>query len=94
MDASRPTTPRTGEDPRGVPLSYANAEAIDGLERALELSLAFRGDAIGEINEVLEDHPDFIMGWLFKACWLTQAMETQIYGIMVDAVREAESAKR
>ena len=90
MDASRPTTPRTGEDPRGVPLSYANAEAIDGLERSLELSLAFRGDAIGEIDKVLDDHPDFIMGWLFKACWLTQAMETRIYGIMVDAVREAE----
>lgn len=30
------------------------------------------------------------MGWLFKACWFTQATETRIYGIMVDAVREAE----
>ena len=66
MDASRPHRPRTGEDPRGVPLSYAHPDAIEGLERAIELSLSFRGDAIAEIDKVLEDHPDFAMGRLFK----------------------------
>ena len=90
MDASSPARPRSGEDARGVPLSYANQDAIDGFERALELSLSFRGDAIAEIDKVLEDHPDFIMGWLFKVSWLTQAMETRIYPLMVEATREAE----
>lgn len=80
----------TACDVRGVPISYASAEAIDGLERAIEISLAFRGDAIAEIDAVLAEHPDFVMGWLFKAGWLTQAMETRIYGDMVDALGQAE----
>lgn len=77
-------------DVRGVPVSYPSADAIDGLERAIEISLAFRGDAIAEIDAVLAEHPDFIMGWLFKAGWLTQSMETRIYGDMVAALNEAE----
>ena len=77
-------------DSRGVPVSYPHQDAIDGLERAIEISLAFRGDAIAEIDQVLETHPDFVMGWLFKAGWLTQAMETRIYPDMVHAVEEAE----
>lgn len=91
MDGSeRRGAPRAATDPRGVPVSYANADAIDGLERALEMSLAFRGDAIAEIDAVLAAHPDFVMGWLFKAGWLTQAMETRIYAEMVAALGEAE----
>ena len=82
--------PGGGRDVRGVPISCTNAQAIDGLERAIEISLAFRGDAIAEIDTVLSAHPDFIMGWLFKAGWLTQAMETRIYADMVAAVGEAE----
>ena len=82
---------RTGfADCRGVPISYKDTKAIDGLERAIEMSLSFRGDAIAEIDAVLAEHPDFIMGWLFKAGWLTQSMETRIYQLMVDALAEAE----
>ena len=91
MDGSEPTAPKSGHDPRGVPVSYASQDAIDGLELAIEASLAFRGDAIAIIDGVLDEHPDFAMGWLFKACWLTQAMETRIYDLMVEAVREAEA---
>ncbi|MEO1610872.1 MAG: tetratricopeptide repeat protein [Pseudomonadota bacterium] len=90
MDGFNSKAPRAGKDPRGVPVSYADQDAIEGLERAIEMSLSFRGDAIAEIDKVLENHPDFVMGWLFKAGWLTQAMETRIYGDMVAAVREAE----
>ena len=78
------------KDIRGVPVSYRSADAIEGLEEALEMALAFRGDAIAKIDQVLEEHPDFIMGWLFKAGWLTQAMETRIYDEMVQAAKEAE----
>ena len=77
-------------DPRGVPISYSNADAIEGLELAIETSLSFRGDACAVIDAVLLEHPDFIMGWLFKAGWLTQAMETRIYPDMVAALGEAE----
>ena len=81
---------RAAFDIRGVPVSYHYQDAIDGLEEAIEISLAFRGDAIARIDRVLEEHPDFIMGWLFKAAWLTQAMETRIYSDMVHAYKEAE----
>lgn len=91
MDGFSPSsTPRSAQDPRGVPVSYAHPDAIEGLERAIEASLAFRGDAVGIIDDTLKAHPDFIMGWLFKAAWLTQAMETRIYDEMVEALREAE----
>lgn len=91
MDGSSPPGPKPGADIRGAPLSYAHPDAVEGLERALEMTLAFRGDAVAAIDRVLADHPDFVMGWLFKAGWLTQAMETRIYGEMVAALREAEA---
>lgn len=78
-------------DCRGVPVSYRDRAAIEGLERAHECALAFRGDAIAEIDRVLAEHPGFVMGHLFKAGWLSQAMETRIYGSMVAAVEAAEA---
>ncbi len=53
------------------------------------MSLLFRGDAIAQIDTVLKEHPYFVMGWLFKAGWLTQSMETRIYDTMVSAMEEA-----
>ena len=91
MGTSRPNSPpEVRHDVRGIPVSHTSADAIDGLERAIEISLTFRGDAIAEIDAVLAGHPDFVMGWLFKAGWLTQSMETRIYGEMVAALDQAE----
>lgn len=81
----------TGRDFRGVPVSYDNAEAIAALEAAHEDTLAFQGDAIGKIEAVLKEHPSFVMAHCFKAAWLTQAMETRIYGEMVRSVEAAEA---
>ena len=78
-----------GVDCRGVPISYGDRGAIEGLERAMLCALSFRGDAIAEIDAVLEEHPQFVMGHLFKAGWLTQAMETRIYDDMVSALNNA-----
>jgi len=78
MGTSRPGSPSEfRHDVRGIPVSHTNAEAIDGLERAIEISLAFRGDAIAGIDAVLAEHPDFIMGWLFKAGWLTRRLRVR-----------------
>jgi tetratricopeptide (TPR) repeat protein len=78
-------------DCRGVPVSQADADAIEGLERAHRCALTFRGDAIAEIDATLAEYPDFVMGHLFKAAWLTQAMETRIYPQMVAAVEAART---
>ncbi len=78
-------------DCRGLPLSVAEHSAIDGLERAHECSLTFTGDAVAEIDAVLADHPNFVMGHCFKAAMLTQAMETRIYDEMVASLKAAEA---
>ncbi len=83
-------TNTSGMDCRGVPISYPNSAAIEALEKAHEATLAFCGDAIADIDEVLANHPNFIAAHLFKAAWLTQAMETRIYDDMVRAVEAAE----
>ena len=89
---SKYTLKKTGKavlDCRGTPVSYPDREAIVGLEKAHESALAFRGDPIAEIDVVIADHPDFVMAHLFKAAWLTQAMETRVYDDMVQAVNAA-----
>ncbi|MGB7262936.1 MAG: tetratricopeptide repeat protein [Albidovulum sp.] len=78
------------KDVRGVPVSYQDMQAIEGLERAVIMSLSFRGDAIAVIDKVLTEHPGFTMGWLFRAGWLTQSMETRMYPMMVEALAQAE----
>ncbi len=80
-------------DCRGIPVSIGNRAAIDALEAAHEESLGFHGDPVASIDKVLADHPDFVMGHVFKAAMLTQAMETRIYGTMVAALEAAEALK-
>jgi hypothetical protein len=93
MKANGTSKPANGgsTDCRGVPVSYGHRGAIEGMEQAHECALSFRGDAIATIDQVLEEHPRFIMGHLFKAGWLTQAMETRVYDDMVAAVAAAEA---
>lgn len=83
-------SPQSAKDIRGVPVSYTDANAIDALERAIEMSLSFRGDAIATIDAALAEHPRFIMGWLFKAGWLTQSMETRVYPQFIEAMSRAD----
>ncbi len=78
-------------DCRGVPVSCDDPALIEALDRCHDDSLAFRGDPVAGIDEVLRDHPDFIMGHCFKAGMLTQAMETRIYDDMVASVEAAEA---
>jgi tetratricopeptide (TPR) repeat protein len=78
-------------DSRDLAVSTADADLVAGLEKAHELFLTYSGDPIGEIEEVLDGAPDFVMGHIFKAALLTQAMETRIYGDMVNALESAEA---
>jgi len=77
-------------DSRGVPVSCTDGELIVALDRAQEQSLAFFGDAVAGVNEVLDADPDFVMGHCFKAGMLTQTMETRIYNEMLASVEAAE----
>ncbi len=78
-------------DCRGVPLSTDDRDAVTRLEAAHEDSLNFVGNPVAAIDEVLAEHPDFVMGHCFKAGMLTQAMETRIYDDMLASVAAAEA---
>ncbi len=84
---------RVIQDARSVPLTGAGAGAVEGFEAALECALSYRGDATAVIDRTLAEEPDFAMGWLFRAGWLTQAMETRVYDEMVRSVRNAQRLK-
>lgn len=78
-------------DCRGIEVSNATQDMVDALDICHMQSLNFRGDPVGGITEVLNEHPDFVMGHCFKAGMLTQAMETRIYDEMVASVEAAEA---
>ncbi len=80
-------------DCRGVPTSCDDAALIAKLDACHEASLAFTGDPVAEIDALLAEHPDFVMGHCFKAGMLTQSMETRIYGDMVASVHRAAALK-
>ena len=81
----------TVTDRRGLKLSNATPACAEALDAALDDALAFRGDPIARIDAVLAGHPDFVMGHVFRAGLLTQAMETRIYRTMVDSLEKAEA---
>jgi len=55
------------EDARGVRFSGSHADALDHFERALDDTLAFRGDPIGHAEAALAADPDLVAAELLKA---------------------------
>jgi tetratricopeptide (TPR) repeat protein len=78
-------------DCRGVPVTCADPKLIETLDRIHEDSLAFAGDPVADIDDLLAEHPDFVLGHCFKAGLLTQSMEVRIYDDMVASVEAAEA---
>lgn len=81
----------TVTDRRGLKLSNATADCALALDEALDEALAFHGDPMARIEAALAANPGFVMGHVFRAGMLTQAMETRIYGTMVASVEAAEA---
>jgi len=86
----KPPKTNTLRDCRGVPVSYADREAIDALENAHESYLAFRGNPLEEVNRVIEQHPRFMLAHLFKAAYLTQVMESRVREELIGSVAAAQ----
>lgn len=62
-------------DIRGVPVSYGDTDALAGFERALLAFQCYVGDPMAELKTVLSEHPDFMLGHLFKAFALYSSSE-------------------
>ncbi len=54
-------------DSSGVPVSSTNRQSIDGLDRAFGLFQGYFSDPLAEIDAVLAEYPDFVMGHCFRA---------------------------
>ncbi|MCR9276479.1 MAG: tetratricopeptide repeat protein [Pseudomonadaceae bacterium] len=65
----------TSIDIRGVPVSYGDADALAGFERALLAFQCYVGDPMAELKSVLSEHPDFLLAHLFKAFALYSSSE-------------------
>jgi len=78
-------------DCRGIPVSYKSDQAIEALENVHELYLAFRGDPLAEIEQIIEQHPNFILAHLFKAAYLTQVLESRVHDDLHGAVSKVEA---
>ncbi|UUX52082.1 tetratricopeptide repeat protein [Nisaea acidiphila] len=81
----------TIRDSRDLAVSNADNAIVSALEKAHDLFLTYSGDPLGEIQEVLDGAPDFVMGLIFKAALLTQAMETRVYPDMLRTLEKAEA---
>jgi hypothetical protein len=54
-------------DVRGLPVSHTAAPVLAAFENALLEYQTFRGDPIATIDGALAEHPDFVLGHLFRA---------------------------
>src|SRR5687768_17109263 len=58
---------RSAVDARGIPVSCADARALDLYERALLQYQSYVGDPVATIDEALRHAPDFALGHVFRA---------------------------
>src|SRR3990172_6507174 len=65
--ANRGSTIMTLNDLRGAPVSTTNRASLDGLELAYGLFQGYFNDPMAEIDAVLANDPDFMMGHAFRA---------------------------
>jgi tetratricopeptide (TPR) repeat protein len=78
------------DDPRGVPVSCANAKALALYETALGQYQSYVGDPIATVDGALAEAPDFALGHLFRATVLMTFTEQQYAAQAGGSVEAAE----
>ena len=78
-------------DVRGVPVSGADDAALASYEEALLSYQTYVGDPIATIDAVLSEHPDFVLGQLFRAGVLMTAGERRVVPEAERSLRSAEA---
>lgn len=73
-------------DFRDVPTSAASQAAIGGYEGALKLLAGFYLDPLAAIDATLAEHPDFVMGHIFRGALFVTAMEKAVAPMLADTV--------
>lgn len=81
-------------DARGLELTTWRAGSVDGYERALELFNGYYADPLAEIDRVLAEHPEFLMGHALRAGLLLTSTERRALGELGRSVDLAEGLAR
>src|SRR5262245_32103825 len=78
-------------DIRGMPVSCSDSTPLEGFERALRSYQNYVGDPIATIDTVLAEHPDFVLGHVFRSAVLMTAGERRVVAEADRSLRSAES---
>lgn len=80
-------------DRRDTPVSHATDAALEAYETALQQLQSYRGDPLATIDAALAQHPDFLMGHLFKAGALMTAAENRFTAMARQSLNDAAKLK-
>jgi len=75
----------------GNPVSHTSADAVRRLGHAMTLMNAYQADPIAEIDAVLAEHPDLVMGHAFRAGVIACSGDRAFEGELVRSVTAAEA---
>ena len=78
-------------DQHGNPVSFTHQPAIDALDRAFGLLHAYQADPLAAVDQILADHPDFLMAHAFRAGMLATATDKAFEPELVRSVQAAEA---
>lgn len=78
-------------DKRGNPVSYGAQAAIDRLDKAVDMLAAYKADTLGEIDAVIEEHPDFALAHSIRAGALATATDKAFEDEALKSLHFAES---
>ncbi|MSP88416.1 MAG: hypothetical protein EXQ92_06330 [Alphaproteobacteria bacterium] len=78
-------------DKWGNPVSHGSAAAIARLERAIELFAAYQADPVVELDGVLAEHPDLVMGHALRAALMATSSDKAFAGEMTKSLAAAEA---
>ena len=81
-------------DARGLELTTWRAASVEGYERALELFNGYYVDPLAEIDRVLGEEPDFLMGHALRAALMLTSSERRALGELRRSVELAEGLVR
>ncbi|MFM8766470.1 MAG: tetratricopeptide repeat protein [Rubrivivax sp.] len=78
-------------DQHGNPVSYPSQPAVDALDRAFGLLHAYQADPLAAVDQILADHPDFVMAHAFRAGMLATATDKAFESELIHSVQAAEA---
>lgn len=81
-------------DARGLALSVGQVASVQGYERALELFNGYYLDPLAEIDRVLREEPEFLMGHALRAALLLTSTEHRAQRELRRSVQAAEALVR